>query len=167
MQVTSGSYGTCSLLPLTLGVWPWPYLLHVCSDVAAPFGSARYQLLIRRSWVRVPAAAPTRPDLVFLLFLQPRSRPFPGHVCSTFARQSEPSRPARPTHPVNPLPMAIQSVTSTGLRNFSRFAARAGGPATGVWLSPLGEPDHAGHIFGGQGFSRAARLGPGCGAGAG
>src|SRR5260370_732555 len=56
MQVTSGSYGTCSLLPLTLGVWPWPCLLHVCSDVAAPFGSARYQAAALKSAGSAPAA---------------------------------------------------------------------------------------------------------------
>jgi hypothetical protein len=64
---------------------------------------------------RVRGSSPwrrTRSDLVFLSSLYPGRMPFPGHVCSTFARQSGPSRPGWPARPARPLPMAIHSVTS-------------------------------------------------------
>ena len=100
-------------------MWPPPCLLHVCSAVALPSDSARYQaaakwaesrttrhsqalsgstrmrnsgLLIRGFGVRVPGGAPV-PDLGFLPYLYPRRRPSPAHVCSMFARQHGSSNP--------------------------------------------------------------------------
>ena len=65
---------------------------------------------------------------------------------------SGPSRVARPARPVDPLPMAIQSVTSAGVRSERVRTTR--GRASGRRLAvPLAGPDHAGCISGGQGDS--------------
>jgi hypothetical protein len=93
-------------------------------------------LLICGFGVRVPGGAPilTWHFTISLAW----SDAVPGHVCSTFARQSGPSRPGRPARPVRPLPMVIHSVTSgegagSGLAAGAAPRRRPASPRT--WLS--------------------------------
>ncbi len=101
--------------------------------------------------LRVRGSSPwrrTHSDLGICPFRAPSCRPFRGHACSTFARQSGPSPTGRAGHPPRPLPMALHSVTSTGrpssrartpsgdiLSSRSRRSARTARPQTGLAMA--------------------------------
>ena len=64
-----------------------------------------------------------------------------------------------------PLPMAIQNVTSTGLRS-KRVRTTRGGPATGVWLSRSPSLITSAIVSSGQGIQPGSTLQSGRGTGA-
>ena len=75
--------------------------------------------------LRVRGSSPwrrTHSDLGLYPFRVPSCRPFRGHVCSTFARQSGPSRTTRPGHPEAPTDGFTQ-------RDIDRSAAPGSAPA--------------------------------------